>query len=187
MQAPSSPDPLAALVSGHRRFLAFLEKRTRSREDAEEILQAAFVKAVERGDSIRDGESAVAWFYRLLRNALVDHWRHEDVGRRAIESYAEEQAHVRRSHDAELDRVVCECVRDLVPLLKPEYGRLIDLVDLREEPVSVAGRSLGISAGNARVRLHRARQALRREVVRACGTCAEHGCLDCSCSRPASA
>jgi RNA polymerase sigma-70 factor (ECF subfamily) len=31
------------------------------------------------------------------------------------------------------------------------------------------------------VRLHRARQALKRELERSCGTCATHGCLDCTC------
>jgi len=34
------------------------------------------------------------------------------------------------------------------------------------------------------VRLHRARAALREKLVRSCRTCAEHGCLDCSCGRP---
>jgi hypothetical protein len=41
--------------------------------------------------------------------------------------------------------------------------------------------SAGISSSNAGVRIFRARAALRREVSRSCGTCAEHGCLDCSC------
>jgi RNA polymerase sigma-70 factor (ECF subfamily) len=29
--------------------------------------------------------------------------------------------------------------------------------------------------------VHRARKALRQQVEKACGTCAEHGCLDCHC------
>jgi RNA polymerase sigma-70 factor (ECF subfamily) len=40
----------------------------------------------------------------------------------------------------------------------------------------------GISASNAGVRVFRAREALRKQVARVCGTCAEHGCLDCSCT-----
>jgi hypothetical protein len=39
----------------------------------------------------------------------------------------------------------------------------------------------GITANNAGVRVFRAREALRKRVVRSCGTCAEHGCLDCTC------
>ena len=53
-------DPVSVLVKNHRRFRAFLEKRVGSREDAEEILQIAFVKGIERGGGIRDEERAVA-------------------------------------------------------------------------------------------------------------------------------
>lgn len=179
-------DAVPTLVTNHRRFLAFLEKRTGSREDAEEILQSAFVKAIEKGGSIRDGESVVAWFYRLLRNALTDHWRRRAADRRAVEARSRETKEAADAADPALERVVCTCVKGLVPLLRTEYAVLIERVDLRDEEVAAAGRELGITAGNARVRLHRARAALRREVARACGTCADHGCLDCSCSRPAS-
>jgi RNA polymerase sigma-70 factor (ECF subfamily) len=187
MGTPSAPEPLDVLVANHRRFLAFLEKRTGSREDAEEILQSAFVRAIEKGGTIRDGESVVAWFYRLLRNAIADHWRRRATERRAVELHARDAKEADDAPDPALERVVCACVKELVPLLKPEYAALIERVDLRDEEVGRAGRTLGISAGNARVRLHRARTALRREVARACGTCADHGCTDCSCSRPAPA
>jgi hypothetical protein len=39
----------------------------------------------------------------------------------------------------------------------------------------------GMTANNAAVRAHRARQALRRRLAESCGVCAEHGCVDCSC------
>ncbi len=61
------------LVENHRRFLSFLTPRVGNAADAEEILQAAFVKSAEKSGSILDEESVVAWFYRLLRNAVVDH------------------------------------------------------------------------------------------------------------------
>ena len=38
-----------------------------------------------------------------------------------------------------------------------------------------------MSQNNASVRLFRAREALRRQVVRCCRTCADHGCVDCTC------
>src|SRR5687768_981204 len=68
---PASPEVVERWVAAHRDFLKFLEPRVASRTVAEELLQNAFVRALERGGSIRDEESAVAWFYRLLRNALV--------------------------------------------------------------------------------------------------------------------
>jgi RNA polymerase sigma factor (sigma-70 family) len=146
---------------------------------AEEILQAAFVRSVEKADTIRDEETAVAWFYRLLRNALTDHWRRQDARGRALDRFAGESSE--EAPDPELLATICACLNDIVPSLKPEYAKAIELVDLQGKPVVEAARELGITTNNAGVRLHRARLALKRELERACGTCTEHGCLDCHC------
>ena len=184
----SAANPVAAsLQANHRQFLSFLAARVGNREDAEEILQDAFVRGLQKAGDIRDDENAIAWFYRLLRNAIIDYYRHKDAGKRAIESYAGEAPRVDPGFDADLERAVCACVNDLIPNLKPEYADLIRRVDLGGAEVAAAADELGIAAGNARVRLHRARTALRHELERSCRTCATHGCLDCTCSRPAAA
>jgi RNA polymerase sigma-70 factor (ECF subfamily) len=175
---------MTRLLANHRQFLSFLTSKVGSRQDAEEILQDAFVRGVQKVNDIRDDESAVAWFYRLLRNAITDYHRRNDAGRRAIDAYARQARESDPGFDAELERTVCACVNDLVPNLKPEYADLIRRVDLGGAEVASAAAELGIAAGNARVRLHRARVALRHELERSCRTCATHGCLDCTCSRP---
>jgi RNA polymerase sigma-70 factor (ECF subfamily) len=55
------------------------------------------------------------------------------------------------------------------------------IMDLEEGALSDLAHQAGITAENAAVRVHRARKALRRQVERSCGTCAEHGCLNCHC------
>jgi RNA polymerase sigma-70 factor (ECF subfamily) len=42
----------------------------------------------------------------------------------------------------------------------------------------------GLSASNAGVRVFRAREALKKRVAESCGTCAEHGCRNCTCKTP---
>lgn len=58
-----------------QKFLSFLSPRVEDRATAEDILQFAYLKAMEHGSEIRDDESTVAWFYRILRNAITDHYR----------------------------------------------------------------------------------------------------------------
>jgi RNA polymerase sigma-70 factor (ECF subfamily) len=58
---------------------------------------------------------------------------------------------------------------------------LIRRVDLDEATIADVASEMGITPGNARVKLHRARRALRRQLELSCGSCAEHGCLDCTC------
>ncbi len=172
------------LLANHRRFLRFLEKRVGSLEDAEEILQSAFVRSLDKGDEIRERESSVAWFYRLLRNAVVDHYRRKAANQRKLDGFAQQLSESGETTDLETERVICECIQELIAVLKSEYAELISRVDLQGNDISSAADALGITAGNARVRLHRARAALRSEVERSCRTCAAHGCLDCTCKKP---
>jgi RNA polymerase sigma-70 factor (ECF subfamily) len=182
---PSSPDMLRLLVDNHARFLGFLERRVGSRDEAEDILQEAFVRSIGRTDALQSPESATAWFYRVLRNAIVDHHRREGTRSRAFLQLAAEAEHDTATPDEELEAAVCACITALVDTLKPEYGAALRRVDL--DGVSVRGfaEEAGITPGNAGVRLHRAREALRRQVARSCGTCLVHGCLDCRCGGPA--
>lgn len=173
----------STLLANHRRFLAFLEARVGSRHDAEELLQNAFVRSLQKGDEIRDSENAIAWFYRLLRNAVVDHYRRNAANHRLMETFSQQLSDSGGRVDSALDRVICECVKELVPVLKAEYADLITQVDLQGTDVASVADSLGITPGNARVRLHRARIALRHEVERTCRTCATHGCIDCTCAK----
>jgi RNA polymerase sigma factor (sigma-70 family) len=178
---PHAPDVLRVLLDNHARFLDFLERRVGSRDEAEDILQEAFVRSIGRTDSLRSPESATAWFYRVLRNAITDHHRREGTRSRAFLRLAVETEQEAPGPDGELEAVACACVMALVDTLKPEYGAALRRVDL--DGVSVRGfaEEVGITPGNAGVRLHRAREALRRQLARSCGTCLEHGCLDCRC------
>ncbi len=171
---------LQSLLAHRARFLAFVRKRVRDRDEAEEILQGALLKALTRADDVRDDERIVAWFYRLLRNALTDHWRARTVRDRAaavLLRAAEGQVAPPPQEAAEL----CRCFEALLPALPADQARMIRRVDLEEaRPVDVATEE-GITPNLAMVRLHRARRALRQRLEEACRTCATHGCLDCSC------
>ena len=177
--AGASPAVLRVLVENHGRFLSFLERRVGGRDAAEEILQEAFVRGLARGASLRDDESAVAWFYRLLRNAIVDHHRSADAERRGLATLGREPGPT--SDDPELVETICTCVRSLVDTLKPEYADAIRRVELGGESLPDFARAAAVTPGNAAVRLFRARQALRRRIEESCGTCFQHGCWECEC------
>ncbi len=168
------------LVDGHRQFLAFLERRVESRAVAEDILQTAFVRTLEHGSEIRDEETVVAWFYRVLRNAVIDHYRSRASAERAQDVWGREFAG-HELPEAEMRKEICGCVARLMEGLKPEYREALQVVDLDEGSLKDLAQRTGATAGNAAVRVHRAREALRKQVVKACGTCAEHGCMDCGC------
>ena len=173
-------EAVETLVAHHRRFLDFLAPRVGSRTAAEDVLQSAFVKGLERDGDIREEESVVAWFYRVLWNSRVDFYRHRDAEARALGRHAAEvPATVERGFG--LEAVVCACVHGLIPTLKEEYATILRAAEMDGRPVREVSAQLGLTPGNAAVRLHRARRALRARLEASCGTCTEHGCLDCTC------
>jgi RNA polymerase sigma-70 factor (ECF subfamily) len=175
-----APDLAGVLVANHRQFLGFLEKRVGSRALAEDILQDAFVRGMNKLDTLRSDESAIAWFYRVLRNAVIDYQRRRGASERKLAAFGNE---MERSHepDVELRGAICHCVGELAATLEPKYKEALESVELGELPVKDYAARAGISPSNAGVRLHRARRALLERVQRCCGSCAEHGCLDCTC------
>jgi len=178
-----SPAPLDLLLENHRAFLQYLERRVGNRELAEDILQDAFVKVMNRPDQVPAEEGVVPWFYRTLRNAAVDRFRRREAAGRAVEAFARElETHARA--EPELEAEICACVGRLASTLKAEYAEALQVVDVQGTPVKVFAEQRGLSTSNAGVRLFRAREALKRRVTESCGTCAEHGCQNCTC-RPA--
>lgn len=180
MSAGHVHESVETLLAAREQFVRFLIPRMRSREAAEDLVQASLLKILQSEAQPRDSESSVAWFYQLLRNALVDHIRSHHAEVRALERHGGEP----EFEDApELERIACACIQALLPTLKEAEAEVLQAVDLGgETPGAFAARS-GITANAMTVRLHRARKALREKVERTCRTCATHGCLDCRCKR----
>lgn len=174
---------VATLVANHRAFLAFVQRRVDDRALAEEILQNAFVKNIDKFDTVR--ETAVGWFYKVLRNAIIDHRRRATAEEKRLEKFATD-VEANDTRDDELHGVVCKCVAELASTLKPEYADALQRIEVEGLAVKDYAEQVGISSNNAAVRVHRAREALRKQVARSCGTCADHGCLDCTCATTAS-
>jgi RNA polymerase sigma factor (sigma-70 family) len=174
--------PIAALLENHRAFLHYLERRVGDRALAEDILQDAFVKVVARPDQAPADEGLVPWFYRTLRNAAVDRLRRSGAAARAVEAFARE-LETHETPAPAMEAEICACVSRLARTLKPEYAEALHAIEVQGTPVKRFAEQHGLSSGNAGVRVFRAREALKKRVIQSCGTCAEHGCVDCTCNQ----
>jgi RNA polymerase sigma factor (sigma-70 family) len=175
-----TPAPLAILVENHRAFLNYLERRVGDRALAEDILQDAFSKVLDRPEQAPADEGVVPWFYRALRNAAIDQFRRRGTATRAIEAFGREME-THTAPDSELETEICACVSRLASTLKPEYAEALQAIDVNGTPVKAFAEQRGLTATNAGVRVFRAREALKKRVTESCGTCAEHGCRNCTC------
>lgn len=182
-----SSEKIAAELNTRRNaFKAFLTARVGSEADAEDLLQNGLLKALQRAGELQDDAKLTAWFYQLLRNAVIDHYRARSSVRRKhdalgemISSLGEDIADAPKGWETQL----CGCLGGVVATLKPQQAELLRRVDLAGEPVQIAAKAMGLSANNASVTLHRARKELREKLQAFCGACADGACLDCHCAR----
>lgn len=178
---PLSTDAARVLVDNHREFLSFVERRVGRRDLAEDILQTAFVRGLGHVEQLPEDEAIVAWFYRALRNATIDHHRRRGAADRALTRFAAELETATQPLEAVREEA-CRCVTRLAGTLKSEYAKALQRVEVEGASVATFAAEAGITPGNAAVRVFRAREALRRQVTASCGTCAEHGCVACTCA-----
>ena len=174
-------EAIADLILQRKQFLHFVRRRVDSTPTAEDILQSAYTRALEQSSTIRSEESAAAWFYRILRNAVIDHYRHRAAEDRALERWASDLA-TEATPDPQTEAIVCECIDAALLTMKPAYSQVLRDVDLSGTSLQTFAAASKITAGNAAVRVHRARQALKQQLTLICGTCSRHGCINCTCA-----
>lgn len=172
-----APSLEARLLDGRERFLAYIRRRIADPELAEDILQESLLRALQAAPTLRDDAALIPWFYQVLRNAITDAYRRRAVESRHVTPLADHEPEDAASHM----NALCECFRALMPALKPDYSDLIEQLDLRGETTEAAAVRLGLSLNTLKVRRHRARQALRKQLEATCRVCAEHHCIDCTC------
>lgn len=172
------PDVIHHALELHRdELVRFVRRRAGHLVDPEDVVHRAAAKALAAPTSLRDPARARAWLFRIVRNALTDELRGLGLPTREVPDDLPDPS----PPDLSLGRP-CQCALDIAATLKPEYKAILERAVLDDVAVTEVARELGITANNATVRLHRARNALRAAVVARCGTTSMTDCLDCTCT-----
>lgn len=161
-------------------FTAFVQRRLGDPELARDVVQQAVQQALQRSDQLAADERLLAWFWRILRNAAADVQR-----RRAREARhrAPLPGDVDELPAAERERL-CGCLATAVAALPVAQRDVLQAVDLVDASPAEVAAARGVPTNRLNVQRHRARAALRAQLLATCGLCARHGCLDCDCGRP---
>lgn len=141
----------------HERLFRALWLLTRNRQEAEEVMQDAFLRLWERWDRVAAGSDPVGYLYRTAMNVWRSRLRRAAVAaRKAIHHIQDDDQMV----DVE-DRDAV--VRALAPL-PPRQRAAIVLMDVLDLSSERAGEVLGIRPVTVRVLAARARAALAKEM-----------------------
>jgi RNA polymerase sigma-70 factor, ECF subfamily len=155
---------LADLVRRHQRRLNWLAWRdVRSAFVADEVVQETWIAFLDGLDRFEGRCRLGTWLDRIVRNKARAAARREartvpfaDIADRPGPDPAEEGL-----GPDERDHLIA-----LLAGLPPLHRRVLVLCDLLDRPRPEVGATLGLSAGNQRVVLHRARRTLRDALER---------------------
>lgn len=99
------------LVESYREFLAFLQRRMGNKDQAEEVLQAFVMRAIERAKDLRDVRTVRGWLSRILATTIIDFQRRGlRRRRREVPMDTDFGEAFTVEPDAEIDKAVCDCL-----------------------------------------------------------------------------
>lgn len=157
------PEALLQHYGRHRVKLVAVLSRLVRREEAEELADETLTKALSSVESFREEADAGTWLHRIAVNLAYDllrrQKRHPEVSlEEAIESleYAADAEQAPQEQ-----REMSQCVRNLLTTLPPEQHEALVHADIHDLTAAEIARNTGVSTGNAKIRLHRARRAMK--------------------------
>jgi RNA polymerase sigma-70 factor (ECF subfamily) len=146
---------IADLLPRMRRFARAL---TYNREDADDLVQVAAERALQRQEQFTEGTRLDSWIFRIMKNAWVDEVRSR-IRRDGLFAPQEEGEHVGdESAEAHQRRLAID---KAMSLLSDDHRTVIALVLVDGLPYKEAAEVLEIPMGTLTSRLARAREALQ--------------------------
>lgn len=155
----------------YRRRLVASLTRLVGRADAEDVANETLLRALDAVDGFRGGASLSTWLHRIGVNLAYDMLRRQtegpilppgcglDVPEASIEDVASEA--MERQQTA-------GCVQYLLSRLPPQQRQVLIRADILDQTALEIAQETGITQSNAKIRLHRARRALRAELEAHC-------------------
>ena len=178
---PDSPYPETTMVDSERLvrdniswMLALAQRILNDRILAEDVVQNAFVSAFQ-GLSAFEGRSSVkTWLHRITVNAALMKLRHlKRLNEDSIDEYLPDfdqydcRIEATWSSLAEVEDILENdrlrtLVAEKIAILPDAYRIVLQLRDIEEYDTGEVAKLLDISTSNVKVRLHRARAALKK-------------------------
>jgi len=167
-------DAFEALVRSQTpRLLAVTRRMLRNEEDAKDAVQEAFISAFKSLDSFEGSCQVSTWLHRIAVNSSLMKLRSqrrkpEQPIEALLPTFLEDGHHAAHPQDWSEDALALverreerDFVRACIDQLPEGHRTVLILRDIEEMDTEETARLLGTTANVVKVRLHRARQALR--------------------------
>jgi RNA polymerase sigma factor (sigma-70 family) len=157
----------AVLVERYKDFAYTIALRiTKNAEDAEEVSQDSFLKAFQQLDSFHGSSKFSTWLYTIVFRTAISKTRKNVLETADTDSFVVENKHV--EHNTPLDELSkadqSAFVKSAIERLPEMDGLIISLYYIEESSISEIEEITGWTESNVKVKLHRARKKLQKEL-----------------------
>lgn len=152
----------AELVNEAPKLQKFALRLTRNKADADDLVQATMLRALEKNDMFEDGTDLFKWTARIMFNSFVSQYRRKTKFETQYDpsTYIDSMS-VAPSQEEAMDLKI---VNAAMNRLSAEHREILALVCIRGLRYEEAAAKLSLPVGTVRSRLSRARDALAREL-----------------------
>jgi RNA polymerase sigma-70 factor (ECF subfamily) len=143
-------------------------------QEAEDLVQMTYAKALERFDSFQPGSNCRAWLLQILRNTWIDELRHRKVVGTTVSIEEGQPAIAEPPHAKEavwtnakdvLENFSDDKVRRALGELPDDQRLTLFLVDVEGISQEEVAQITGVPAGTVKSRTSRAREALKQKLM----------------------
>lgn len=154
------------------------------RQDAEDLTQEVFVKVNQSLETFRGESQLSTWIYRIATNAASDKFRSPSFRQKAQESLSKESRaegvveimdkdagtgeDTPSIETSMIQKEMNACIRGIVEKLPENYRTVVVLSELERFRDEEIAEILAVSIHTAKIRLHRARTRLKKELETHC-------------------
>jgi len=132
-----------------------------SEEAAEDLCQEAFFRLHEKGMMFPNAEEAKYWLIRVVKNGSLNYAKRKERERKAYQRAFREDHRVQETGESVLlKQETSREVQEALDRLPENLRTVLILKEYGELNYKEIGRALGISEGNVKVRVFRARERL---------------------------
>jgi len=171
--SPSAPDFKSLHDEFRPRVLRYLTRLV-GESEAEDLAQAVMLKVNGALPGFRGDSSVSTWIYRIATNTALDRLRRRSVAPiaepelEAAGNDAPPQAQAASAEATAIREEMSACIRSFLERLPAEYKTVMALAELEGFANAEIAAILEVSLDTVKIRLHRAREKLRRELQAGC-------------------
>ncbi|HEX9758374.1 MAG TPA: RNA polymerase sigma factor SigZ [Nitrospiria bacterium] len=158
-------DVSAVWMKFHKDLHRFLSKQVRNKQDADDILQDIFIKIHKHSNQLKVEESLKAWVFKIVKNAMVDHYRRE--GKQAtpqvvFDNFSDQ------AHQITFNEEAGQCLKPMLENLPERYRSALFLTEFQGITQKELTQHLGRSLSGAKSRVQRGREKLKTLLLACC-------------------